>query len=107
MLRLLTILIPLLCFAPARGEADFREVDAPPHHYHERAPQDRFTRLKGDLESGKIALDRTSERAFVESLLAALDVPVSSQRLVFSNTSLQLRLISPRNPRALYFTEDI
>jgi hypothetical protein len=107
MLRLLTLLLPLLCFVPAHGEADFRELDAPPHRYHERAPQDRFTRLKGDLESGKIALDRTSERAFVESLLAALDVPVSSQMLVFSNTSLQLRLISPRNPRALYFSDDI
>ena len=43
----------------------------------------------------------------MRSLLAALDVPISSQMLVFSNTSLQLRLISPRNPRALYFSDDL
>src|SRR5204862_3933954 len=36
-----------------------------------------------------------------------LDVPVSSQTLVFSTTSLQLSLISPSNPRAIFFSEDI
>lgn len=107
MLRRLLLLLPI-CFATAASaEPGFRDIDAPPHRYSARTPQDRFTRLKGDIESGKIALDRGSERAFVQSLLAALDVPVSSQMLVFSNTSLQLRLISPRNPRAIYFTDDL
>ena len=107
MLRRLLHLLPVLCAAAAIGETSYRDIDAPPHRYHERVPQDRFTRLKADLESGKIALDRSSETAFVQSLLAALDVPVSSQMLVFSNTSLQLSLISPRNPRALYFSDDL
>ena len=101
------LLLPALCGAMALAETSFHDLDAPPHRYHERTPQDRFTRLKGDLESGKIALDHTSDRALLQSLLAALDVPVSSQMLVFSNTSLQLRLISPRNPRALYFSDDL
>ena len=101
MLRRLLHLLPVLCAAAAIGETSYRDIDAPPHRYHERVPQDRFTRLKADLESGKIALDRSNETAFVQSLLAALDVPVNSQMLVFSNTSLQLSLISPRNPRAL------
>ena len=107
MLRRLLHLLPVLCAAAAIGETSYRDIDAPPHRYHERVPQDRFTRLKADLESGKIALDRSNETAFVQSLLAALDVPVSSQMLVFSNTSLQLSLISPRNPRALYFSDDL
>jgi hypothetical protein len=51
-------------------------------------------------------LDRGSEKAFVGSVLRALDIPASSQMLVFSTTSLQLSLISPSNPRALYFNED-
>ena len=52
-------------------------------------------------------LDRSSEKAFLVSFLKILDVPVSSQTLVFSTTSLQLSLISPSNPRAIYFNEDI
>src|SRR5688572_26232102 len=83
------------------------EIDQPPHNYRQRAPQDRFTRLKAALESGEIALERGNEKAFVVSLLKALDVPATSQMLVFSTTSLQLSLISPANPRALYFNEDI
>src|SRR5262249_28458222 len=34
-------------------------------------------------------------------------VPVSSQTLVFSKTSLQRRRIAPRTPRALYFSDDV
>ena len=85
----------------------FHDFDAPPHLYRTRVPADRFTRMKADLESGRIALDRTSELAFLKSLLRVLDVPVSSQMLVFSTTSLQLRFISPSNPRALFFNDDI
>jgi len=83
------------------------EINDPPHHYRSRTPQDRFTRLKEDLESGRTVLDRRDEKAFVVDLLRRLEVPVSSQMLVFSTTSLQLSLISPANPRALYFNEDI
>jgi hypothetical protein len=38
--------------------------------------------------------------------LDALQVPVSSQMLVYSVTSLQKGLVSPRRPRALYFNDD-
>jgi hypothetical protein len=40
-------------------------------------------------------------------LLAALNVPASSQLLVYSGTSMQSSLINPRNPRAIYFNEDV
>jgi len=40
-------------------------------------------------------------------VLRALDVPVSSQVLVFSKTSLQRDLISPRTPRAIYFNDSV
>ncbi len=105
--RLLPILPALLCLAAALPEPDFRDLDRPPHEYHARVPRDRFTRLKADLESGRLAIDGSSEKAFVTSLLRVLEIPVTSQMLVFSTTSLQLRLITPANPRALYFNEDI
>lgn len=98
----------LLCFTvPALAQPTYRDFDAPPHNYSTRTPQDRFTKLIASLESGALALDRTSEHAFLRGLFKTLDIPVSSQLLVFSTTSLQLSLISPANPRAIYFNDDI
>ncbi len=91
----------------APAPPSYEDIDQPPHEYHQRTPQDRFTRLKDDFESGRIALDRSDELAFLRSVLRALEIPVTSQLLVFSTTSLQLSLISPANPRALYFNEDV
>ncbi|MDB6135990.1 MAG: hypothetical protein JWM59_4233 [Verrucomicrobiales bacterium] len=85
----------------------WQDFKAPPHNYWSRPVTDRFSLLKASLESGAIPLDSSSEKAFVVSLLGALKVPVSSQMLVFSATSLQLPRISLRNPRALYFTDDL
>ncbi|MCB1064835.1 MAG: hypothetical protein KDN20_18185 [Verrucomicrobiae bacterium] len=85
----------------------FADLTDPAHDYWNRPLKDRFTQLKDDLENGKLPLDFSSEKAYVVSLLKALDIPVTSQMLVFSTTSLQLRMISPRNPRALYFNEDL
>jgi len=106
-MRRLALVPALFCAAAALPEPDYHDIDRPPHEYHSRQPRDRFTRVKDDLESGRLAVDRSSEKAFVESLLRALEIPASSQMLAFSTTSLQLRLITPANPRALYFNEDI
>lgn len=89
------------------SDIDPFDLQAPAHAYWERPLQDRFTAFQREIEAGKITLDRSGEKAFVSSLLSALDVPESSQMLVFSTTSLQLSQISPRNPRALYFSDDI
>ena len=75
-----------------------------PHHgYETRQPLDRFTRLRAALEAGEVSLDPSGELPLLRSLLAALEVPVTSQLLVTSATSLQKRLVSPRRPRAIYF----
>ncbi len=44
---------------------------------------------------------------YLPALLKALDIPVSSQTLVFSRTSLQTDKITPWSPRALYFNDDV
>lgn len=103
----LMILLGLLVSRPGFALPSYHEIDQAPHHYWQRTPKDHFTRLKDDLESGRIALDKSSEKAFVASLLKALEVPATSQLLVFSTTSLQLSRISTSNPRALYFNEDL
>ncbi len=102
-----TIFLSVLGAITTSGQPQYHDIDEPPHNYRQRAPKDRFTHLKDAFESGRIALDRSSEKAFVLSVLEALGIPATSQMLVFSTTSLQLSLISPANPRALYFNEDV
>lgn len=100
------VCLGLLAPHGAGAENLYREFDHPPHDYFGRTPTDRFTRMKDDLESGRLRLDRTGgEKAFLRSLLEVLEIPVSSQMLVFSTTSLQLSRITPANPRALYFSD--
>ncbi len=95
---------PALAGRTGRRLKDFEKA---PHNYWQREPQDRFTKMKAALEAGQVPLDRSSEKAFVASLLKAMKISPATQMLVYSTTSLQLSRISPRNPRALYFNEDI
>ncbi|MEZ5325037.1 MAG: hypothetical protein R3F19_08230 [Verrucomicrobiales bacterium] len=87
--------------------AGLLEVDSAAHRYWDRPLHDPFSAFRVQVDAGTVNLDRSSERAFVRSLLDALQIPVSSQMLVFSTTSLQLSRISPSNPRALYFNDDV
>ena len=70
---------------------------------------DPLARLERRLRSGEVQLEfqQAGGRGYLDALLEALDIPVSSQTLVFSKTSAQFRLISPANPRALYFNDDV
>ncbi len=55
----------------------------------------------------QLKFQQTGGRGYLDSLLDALGIPTSSQTLVFSKTSAQFRLISPANPRAIYFNDDV
>ena len=106
--RFLVLAFAIACTSANDSLRLLREMDlsAAPHNYYERNSQDRFARLQREMEAGRVTLDRSGEKAFLLSLLTALEIPASSQMLVFSTTSLQLSLITPSNPRALYFNED-
>jgi hypothetical protein len=79
----------------------------PLHGYDTRPVNDRFTRFLAESEAGsRPALDTSGDLPFLRSLLKELEVPVSSQMMVFTATSLQKGLISARNPRAVYFNDD-
>ena len=64
-------------------------------------------RLERQLESGTVRLEYKAPRGYLDSLLEALGVSPLTQTLVFSKTSAQFRLISPRSPRAIYFNDDV
>ncbi len=63
--------------------------------------------LRERIEAGDVALTWDSAHGYLAATLEALDVPVSSQTLVFSRTSLQTDRIAPWSPRAIYFNDDV
>jgi hypothetical protein len=68
---------------------------------------DRVAALGADIEAGKVQLEYREGRGYLDSVLEALEVPASSQVLVFSKTSFQRSQIGPETPRALYFNDDV
>jgi hypothetical protein len=90
-----------LCSAAAQ------DFEREPISYSKRQPHDRVTQLQADVATGKVKLDYDEQFGYLPSLLEALEVPRSSQMLVFSKTSLQRQRIAPRTPRALYFNDDV
>jgi hypothetical protein len=73
-----------------------------------KAPvDDVVARLQRRIDSGEVKLKSDEEFGYLRSVLRALDVPESSQVLVFSKTSFQAPRIGPRTPRALYFNDQL
>ncbi len=69
--------------------------------------RDPVAELAERLERGVTTLPRDPEWGYLPAVLEALDVPLSSQSLVFSRTSLQVDMIAPWAPRAIYFNDDV
>ncbi len=89
-------------------ETAFVPSDHPAIDYAKAPHQDRIAKLSQDLESGKVKLKKAKdETGYLASLLETLGVNADSQMLVFSKTSFQASKISPRNPRAIYFSDDV
>jgi len=68
---------------------------------------DPIAELDRKLASGEVRLQSDGRSGYLKSVLAALNVPVESQMLVFSKTSFQAPRISPQNPRAIYFNDTV
>lgn len=66
-----------------------------------------ISRLQARLDSGEKSLSWDERRGYLPAVLDALGISPHSQALVFSKTSFQRDRISPQNPRALYFNDDV
>jgi hypothetical protein len=76
--------------------------------YWQTPPRDALTRLANELASGTATLHFDEQGpGYLTSLLDRLGVRADSQTLVYSKTSLQQSAISPRTPRAIYFSDDV
>ena len=74
---------------------------------NERPQNDAIARLGKQIETGAATLDYRPGVGYLPSLLQHLEVAVDSQVLVFSKTSFQQGLITPQNPRAIYFNDAV
>ena len=75
--------------------------------YETTSDDNPVSKLRDRIESGEQSLVRDPQWGYLKSVLDALAIPVESQVLVFSKTSLQQQHISPSNPRAIYFNDDV
>lgn len=82
-------------------------TDHPAIAYSTTEPRDPVAQLQARLDGGESLLRYDPEQGYLPALLESLEIPSSSQSLVFSRTSLQVDRISPWTPRALYFNDDV
>jgi len=63
--------------------------------------------VNAKLRDGRAQLTFDGRSGYLRSALTALDIPIDSQALVFSQTSFQRKRISETNPRALFFNDRV
>lgn len=106
-------LLAALGLAARVGAEDFQgsthplEYDAPPIRYSSTEPDDPVARLAKRIQAGEVKLAWDNKFGYLPGLLDALQVPRSSQTVVFSKSSLQRTHITPKNPRSVYYNDDI
>jgi len=90
-----------------QGSAHAMPYEDDPIGYSTQAPHDRIAKLQARIAAGEVKLTWDEQFGWLPAILDELKIPKSSQMLVFSRTSLQKRAINPRNPRSLFYNEDV
>jgi hypothetical protein len=98
--------------APASAQIAVRNQGYVPYseapiNYRTAPVNDPVAVLQKRIDDGKAKLVWDDDKGYLKSVLNLLNVPVSSQTLVFSKTSFQFRNIDPLHPRALYYNDDV
>ncbi len=107
------VALTLGCLAlPLRGQIAVKNqgyvpFSEEPINYRTAPVNDPVARLQPRVDTGEVRLKFEPGHGYLKSVLQALNIPVSSQTLVFSKTSFQYKKISPQTPRALYFNDDV
>ena len=89
------------------AQSPFVSLSHPAIEYATRATSDPVAALNRRIASGEVTLTFDPASGYLRSVLDALTVPVESQTLVYSPTSLQSIRITQRNPRALFFNDQV
>lgn len=99
------VLVEMLASSAGKVHAQYY-FDEQPINYRRAVESNPVARLEEKLRAGEVRLQVDQRGSHLASVLQLLDVPQSSQTLVFSKTSLQQGRISPETPRAVYFNDE-
>ncbi|QDS93526.1 hypothetical protein FF011L_22960 [Roseimaritima multifibrata] len=103
----------LFCGLVAHGltsndlHAQSASYERPPIDYINAPVSDEVSVLGKQISAGEVELEYDPKFGYLPAVLKALDIPLDSQVLVFSKTSLQLHRIAPGTPRAIYFNDNV
>ena len=78
-----------------------------PIDYRSENLKDPVAILQKRIDRGEVKLEYEPKHGYLKSVLEKLSIPIDTQTLVFSKTSFQYKKISPEQPRALYFNDDV
>jgi hypothetical protein len=90
-----------------RAGAFMGSLDDPAIRYATSPQHNVVADLNSRLRDGSVRFAFEGRGGFLGSALEALQLPIDSQLLVFSRTSLQGKKISEKNPRALFFNDRV
>jgi hypothetical protein len=108
--NLLVAALVLMFAAALTAQSQRRDVFVQSRNHpaiaYDTAPvNNAVSRLAQQVASGSTTLNFDETTGYLRSMMNALNIPIESQTLVFSQTSLQGPLISVKNPRAVYFND--
>ena len=89
------------------GDLFSASIDHAAIQYSARPTHDAVAELNKKIQAGEVKLAFDGQVGYLRSVLAALNVPIESQTLVYSPTSVQTEHISETTPRALYFNDTV
>ncbi len=82
-------------------------LDHPAIQYGRRPAQNAVAELNSKIQAGKLRLTFEGTPGYLRSTLEALNIPIESQLVVFSKTSLYQAMINPKHPRSIFFNDTI
>jgi hypothetical protein len=106
MLRL-TFSLLAACAVASPIVAQYDDLNREPINYNTAQAENVVTTLQKRINAGQVKLKFTEDHGYLPAILKELNVPQSSQVLVFSKTSFQRERITPKTPRAIYFNDDV
>jgi len=106
-LVLTAMLVAAGVLAAQRRDAFVETRQHPAIQYGTARTSDPIAALNAAVAAGKVRLQFNPVSGYLRSVLDALNVPVASQALVFSQTSFQAPKIRMHNPRAIYFSDTV
>jgi hypothetical protein len=105
MFRLASPMVMLFAASPVFAQID--ALERAPINYKTAPADNVITALQKRIDEGKVRLPFVDDHGYLPAVLKELNIPQSSQVLVFSKTSFQRERITPKTPRALYFNDDV